>query len=104
VLELVPCDSGHLTICGGSWVWLEAENNSYVTIEGSNFAIDGIPVDSGEITSTGGEFRRLTGTLANGDIINNQFRVNDSSKLFLVPEPATLLLLGLGAVMLRKRC
>jgi hypothetical protein len=80
---------------------LEAEGSSRITIDGSNFAIDGTPL--GEITTilgTGGSFRRLTGTLANGDIINNQFRISDDAKLFLVPEPATLLLLGFGAVMM----
>lgn len=80
-----------------------------LTINGSNFAIDGSPVGFGDITSIlGGSYsnepyRRLTGTLANGDIINNQFRIGDSTKIILIPEPATLLLLGLGAGMLRKK-
>ncbi len=107
ILELVTCDSGQLTISGGAWTWLEVENNSYVTIKGSNFAINGTPVNFGEITSLGvypnDSFRRLTGILANGDIIDNQFRISGTAKLLLVPEPATLLLLGLGGVILRKK-
>jgi hypothetical protein len=69
----------------------------------------GTPLGYCEITSIlGGNYeneplRRLTGTLANGDIINNQFRIGETAKIVLVPEPATLLLLGLGAVMVRKR-
>ena len=80
-----------------------------LTIHGSDFAIDGSPVGLGEITSIlGGSYwyepyRRLTGTVANGDIINNQFRIGNDASIVLVPEPATLLLLTLGVLTLRKK-
>jgi hypothetical protein len=41
--------------------------------------------------------------LTNGDPINNDFYIATNASIVLVPEPATLLLLGLGAVMLRKK-
>ncbi|MCK4784286.1 MAG: PEP-CTERM sorting domain-containing protein [Desulfobacteraceae bacterium] len=41
--------------------------------------------------------------MANGDVLDNYFELNNEAAIVLVPEPATLLLLGLGAVMLRRR-
>jgi hypothetical protein len=90
--------------------YLEVGEMAALTIYGSNFAIDGIPFVSGEITSIlGGSyssepFRRLTGTLANGDIINNQFQIGDYASITLIPEPASLLLLVLGGILaIRKK-
>jgi hypothetical protein len=111
---LFAYESGKITMSGG-WVnSLSAYHSSQVTmsggtvespfvlseaailaIYGSNFAIDGTPFGFGEITSIfGGDysndpFRRLTGTLANGDIINNQFLIGYDAKIVLSP-PFTL--------------
>jgi hypothetical protein len=85
------------------------DTNAKLTIHGSDFAIDGTPFGFGEITSILGSdcgdepSRRLTGTLANGDIINSQFQIGNSASIVLVPEPATLLLLGLGAVIMKRK-
>ena len=120
-------DSSQVTMYGGEAGRLRAEGNSQInwsggtivedlvlhelatlTIDGFDFAVDGSLVGFGEITSIFGgshgdePLRHLTGTLANGDIINNQFRIGNDAKIVLIPEPATLLLLGLGAVILRK--
>ena len=76
---------------------------------GSDFAVDGQPVGYGELTSVYGggwnnePWRRLTGKLDNGDTIDNDFRIGYDAKIVLTPEPATLLLLGLGAVMVRRK-
>ncbi len=67
---------------------------SELTVDGSGFNYP-----YGTYTSMNGT---LTGTLANGDAINNWFELHDYSTMTLTPEPSTLLLLGLGAVMLRK--
>jgi len=103
--------NGRIIVSGGSIIhdhlWLE--NNSELIINGSNFAIDGSPIGFTEITGLLGGFyqdepyRVLTGTLANGDIINNQFQIGNTASIVLVPEPATLLLLGFGAFMISKR-
>ncbi|MGA2173043.1 MAG: PEP-CTERM sorting domain-containing protein [Sedimentisphaerales bacterium] len=89
--------------------FLEVGDSATLIIDGSNFAIDGTPLSFGKITSIlGGNYenetvRRLTGTLANGDIINNYFQIGNTASIVLIPEPATLLLLGLGAAMLRRK-
>jgi hypothetical protein len=74
--------------------WLEAYDYSLLTIDGSGFNYP-----YGTLTGSG----YLTGTLASGDLINNSFRTYGAGRIVLVPEPATLLLFGLGAVMVRKR-
>jgi len=74
---------------------IDVYDNSIVTIEGTGFNYP-----YGAITNSTGI---LTGTLANGDLINNHFYVHDNASIVLVPEPATLLLLGLGGLLIRKR-
>jgi hypothetical protein len=103
-------DSSKVTMSGGTiGPDLRLINLAELIIDGSDFAIDGIPFDYGNITSIFGgstlnePFRTLTGTLANGDILNNQFQIGDNASITLVPEPTTILLLGLGAVVLRRK-
>ena len=80
---------------------------SLVTIFGYSFQIDGVPVDYGQITTgTIDEFGRLTGTLngilQSGDSLNIFFYVEPDASIFLVPEPSTLLLIGIGALVARS--
>lgn len=88
---------------------LNVRDNSLVEIYGSVFMVDGIAVDYGPITmGTIDEFGRLsgtlTGTLDSGELINNAFNIDPDATIILVPEPSTLLLLiGLGALCLRRR-
>jgi hypothetical protein len=130
VSDLYALNSSQITMSGGSvYNYFDAEDNSKIswsggtitgvgldlrtaatlTIYGSNFALDGTPVGPGEITSMlGGDFsnepyRTLTGTLANGDIINNQFRIGNDASIVIVPEPATLFLLTLGGLAFRRK-
>ena len=83
--------------------------NAVLTIDGSDFAVDDTPVDYIELTSILGlgyddePYRRLTGTLLNGDPLDNDFRIGNNGKIVLVPEPATLLLLGFGGMALLRR-
>ncbi len=97
--------SSQVTVSGGIILSpLELSNNANVIMKGSNFAINGSPVGFGTILGVNNwPLRRLTGTLANGDIINTLFDIGNDASITLVPEPTTLLLLGLGAVMLRRK-
>lgn len=80
-------------------------DNGVLTIVGSNFFIDGQPAPYGTYDAgLNGRTGVLEGILANGDPINNTVEIlMDSTLILAIPEPSTLLLLGLGAVMLRKR-
>jgi len=88
---------------------LRLGHDAVLTIYGTDFKIDGVSVSDNIITSIhNGDLydethRLLTGTLANGETINNQFRIGDGAKIVLVPEPTMLLLLGLGTLALKKR-
>ena len=89
---------------------LASGNLAVITVHGSDFAVDGEPVGYGELRSVLGGYpyddpvRHLTGTLANGEPIDNDFHIGNDATIVLVPEPATLFLLGLGGLdLLRKR-
>ncbi|MGA1979347.1 MAG: PEP-CTERM sorting domain-containing protein [Sedimentisphaerales bacterium] len=112
------CNPGWLEVYGtcrtylsGGSIYSDLNLNSdgILTIYGSDFAVNSQPVGYGELTSLlGGWYnmepcRRLTGMLASGHQIDNDFYIGENAKIVLVPEPATLLLLGLGAVMIRRK-
>ena len=122
-------ESSQVTISGGSigqYLWAEGSQvevfggavggelratwSPGIIIYGLDFAVDGQPIGYDELSSIFGTdyrdepFRHLTGTLASGELIDNDFRIGHNAQIILVPEPSTLLLLGLGAVILiRKR-
>lgn len=93
---LVSNDDSRINLSGGVIDnWLRAEGNSNITIYGSefNYSYGLISVFSGH----------LTGTLANGDPIDNDFYIYDNASIILMPEPSTLLLFGLGVFMLKRK-
>ena len=80
--------------------------NSIITIHGSDFAIDGSPVDYGVLTnSSGGRYTtgQLTGSLMNGGAIDRRFEIWGDGSIVLIPEPCMLWLLGLGMVCRWRR-
>ena len=87
--------SGGIIGGGGQIDGIMAADNCTVTVFGSNFNYGYGPIqDSHGI---------LTGILLNADPLNAHFEIWDDAKIVLVPEPATLLLLSLGAVMVRRK-
>lgn len=117
-------DDGTATVSGGTFGYgIKAgrydgsewglTDTGVITFEGMGFAINGVPVNYGDYASSyanpinyygyPGLGGTLTGTLANGQSINEPFYIFSDADIILVPEPSTLLLLGLGAVMLKKR-
>jgi len=100
-----------LNVSGGLFNgYLESNECGRITIFGSDFTVNGQSIGYGELTSMLGgvpenePWRHLTGTLASGEPINNDFRIGHYGSIVLIPEPATILLLGLGGLaLLRKR-
>lgn len=88
---------------------LVADNEGIMTFYGSEFYVDSQQVGYGEITSIfGGSFgdepeRNLGVRLDNGELFSARFYIGNNASIVLVPEPATILLLGLGAFALRKK-
>ena len=81
-------DNSQLLIIGGTIdVTLWAYDNGQITVFGSAFAIDGIPVDYGQYS---GRYRwcKLTGTLINGEPLDCYFSIYDDASIILAPEPA----------------
>ena len=84
-------------------------DDSVITFVGSDFAVDGEAFGYGELSSIwkmgywGEPSRHLTGMLAGGGLLDNDFYIGGDASIMLVPEPGTVLLLGFGAVMLRRR-
>ena len=84
-------------------------DNAVVTIDGSDFAVDGTDVGYIELTSVLGlgwsnePHRRLTGTLLSGEPLDNDFRIGENARIVLVPEPGTALMIGVGGFALLRR-
>lgn len=112
VNDLSASDGSFLEIYSGTILCpIVSINDATLVLYGYDFAIDGIPVGYGEITSllSGSwedePYRRLTGTFAGGDKIDNLFKVGDSASINLVyiPEPSILSLIGLSCLFWYRR-
>lgn len=99
--EYYAVDSATVNISGGSIENLHAHDTSTNNIFGQNFHYgSGLTLDGNRVLGTGilsGEW--LDGTLWTMDINENY----STATILAIPESATLLLLGLGAVTLRRK-
>ena len=104
--ELGARNYSEIHISGGvlsSFFW--AMGSGKLVVSGTDFMVDGQSIEYGTY-DTGGRDQvhgYLTGTLSNGDMINNDFYLYDNATLVLIPEPCTILLLGLGGLALRHK-
>jgi len=106
-------DSATIRIRGGEINTYIAADEGTIYLYGSNFKVGGVDLTIGDNLRNYGALDSygmwihgtITGTLQNGSMLNSDFYISDrrNSAIFIVPEPCTLLLLGLGAVRLRSR-
>jgi hypothetical protein len=106
-MYLPALDNVQVVITGGTidqLLW--AEENSHITIYGMFDSYGELPLGSPVWDTVRNVYvpsGHITGTLANGDPINKDYYIWDDATITLVPEPATLLLLGLGAAIATGR-
>lgn len=96
---------GEVSIRGGVFNdEIIANMQSTITIYGSNFEVDGWEAPYGVYDSTHRE-GVLTGTLANGDLINTTIEIRDDAHIILAPvlEPCSLCFLAFGGLFLRRK-
>jgi hypothetical protein len=102
VSELYACGSSTVNLSGGNIKYeLDATDFSTVKFFGQNFLLGpGLFLDGSQLLGTGS----LSGAWMNGTPWTVNISEHDSTaRILLIPEPCTLLFLGLGAAMVRLR-
>ena len=101
--EFMVGERGQVTLFGGQIRGpYRIDGNGTLTIHGSDFRLDGQSVGYGELTSVLGGFatddpsRHLTGTLASGEPIDNDFYIGHDAKIVLTPVPGAVILGSIG--------
>jgi hypothetical protein len=82
----------------------QAIENGTFAFYGSDFLIDGKPLYPGRYFASDFTQGQLTGILENGNALNAGLTFyGDTSSIVIIPEPATLSLLALGAIFMKRR-
>ena len=100
-------DDSRITISGGTiGECISSIGDALITLIGTDFAVNGTGVGNGDFASDYATAGTLTGILANGDALNNPFKLinpHADIQFIFIPEPATVLLLGLGGLIWGRR-
>jgi hypothetical protein len=105
--DVWAADNSTVLITGGEFCWGTLNGNaiprlrgmSNVTIVGSDFKLDGVSVSGVLDLPWSASPQYLTGTFLNGEY----FSTAVDGHIILVPEPATLLLFGLGGLAMWRK-
>jgi len=105
--SILAVSSSPMTISGGiigGGIALDSSSGGDVTIIGTDFEINGIPMPYGPLDGTI-QYGQLSGTLLNGDLLGCGFGLAGANTIIFapVPEPGTVALFGLGGLMLRRK-
>ncbi|QDU35505.1 hypothetical protein KS4_35880 [Poriferisphaera corsica] len=111
--EIVAFQGASITISGGTIgisndAFLSTDFISSITLDGSNFKIDGVAISLGDIAPTTGI---LSGNLADGSAFEIDFKrievtfdgTTSTGTITLIPEPASFALLSLGSLLFLSR-
>ena len=101
---------GETIITGGHISAILNGGTGKVFLHGSDFLLDGLEIgpniiadDFSFIINGEPQFKRLTGTLANGNSLNVDIFLGGNSQLLLIPEPTSVALLVSGVMALRRK-
>jgi len=101
-----------VTLSGGSVEQLTVARNGIIYLDGTNFEISRLGVKTklsyGDRLRNFGEVLYLSGELADGSMLDGTYcnvgrKSSGTFDIIIIPEPCTLLLLGIGAVVMRRR-
>jgi hypothetical protein len=97
-----------MTLSGGIFTQ-NIDTHNIITIVGRDFAVDGQPFGYGILDTGGTDYFDgiLSGTLSNGDPVNNMFQIRRDGQIILTPVPSAVVLGSLGLTfsgwLLRRR-
>ena len=112
--DILAYDSSTVTVNGGLIGGeLDAYDSGIIYLCGLDFSVDGVPLNFGDslrnygtlnLKGDGWRSGIITGTLQDGSALNSEFLIEETTtaNIIIIPEPATLLLFGLGGLILRK--